>query len=283
MKKILFALCPALFLLLASAAAADGTGYQAVMEVEVKEDGDELKYFEILTFDDNRFKVDFVGEDKKVTDETPYIMTVDGGDTWVMGDKPKDQFYCSKTKTDEFFRNLGGQVTEAVEFFNVKAEAPNIRETLREPGPEMLGFKTTHVRLETEAKAYAWFLFFKFEYAVKMVDDIWYTTDVEIHPVRKKWLNALTQSGNNIIDDMFTQATEKLPGPVLKSESTVDIINVRKKKTKTLKERTEVISVEEVDRTELDRIFALPSCIEMDKDEIQEKGKALLDARKLML
>lgn len=283
MKKILFTLCAALFMLLSAVAAAASAGYQAVIEVEVTENGDELKYFEILTFDDNRFRVDFVGEDKKVTDETPYIMTVDGGDTWVMGDKPKDQFYCSKTKTDKFFRNLGGQVTQAVDFFNVKAEAPTIRETLREPGPEMLGVKTTHVRLETDAKAYAWFLFFKFEYAVKMVDDIWYTTDVEIHPIRRKWLNALTQSGNKIIDDLFTQATEKLPGPVLKSESTVDIINVRKKQTKTQKERTEVTSVEEVDKAELDRIFALPSCVEMDDDEIQEKGKALLDARKLML
>jgi hypothetical protein len=281
MKKAIKSLLPIMLFLLTAATA--NAGYQAVIEVEVTENGHTEKYSEILTFDDNRFRIDFVGEDKKVTDETPYIMTTDNGHTWVMGDKPKDKFYCSKVQTEEFFRNLGGQVTRAVDFFNVKAQSPSVRETLREPGPEILGFKTTHVRLETDATAYAWFLFFKFEYAVKMVDDIWYTTDVEIHPIRRKWLNALTQSGNDIIDNLFTQVTEKLPGPVLKSESSMDIINVRKKSTKTQTERTIVTSLEELEKAELDKIFVMPSCIEMDDDEIQEKGKALLGARKLML
>ena len=281
MKKAITSLFATLALVLMVTTVNAGT--QAVIEVEVTEDGNTRKYFEILTFDENRFRIDFVGEDKKITAETPYIMTTDGGETWVMGDKPKGEFYCSRVATDEFFRNLGGQVTRAVDYFNVKAESPNVREILREPGPEILGFKTTHVRLETDAKAYAWFLFFKFEYTVKMVDDLWYTTDVEIHPVRKKWLNALTQSGNKLIDDMFTEVTAKLPGPVLKSESTMEITNVRKKKTDTQGERTVVTSVDEVDKAELDKIFVMPKCVEMDDDEIQEKGKALLGAGKLML
>jgi len=281
MEKAIRFLLPIMLVLLAAATA--NAGYRAVIEVEVTEGDHAEKYFEILTLDDNRFRIDFVGEDKKVTDETPYIMTIDDGHTWVMGDRPRDQFYCSKVQTEEFFRSLGGQLTHAVDFFNVKAESPTVTETLREPGPEILGFKTTHVRLETDATAYAWFLFFKFEYAVKMVDDIWYTTDVDIHPIRKKWLNALTQSGNDIVDDLFTQVTEKLPGPVLKSESRMDIINVRKESTKTQTERTIVTSVEEIDKAELDKIFVMPECIEMDDDEIQEKGKALLGARKLML
>ena len=281
MYKSITHLLIALFILLAATAARAGT--QAVIEVNVTENGNTRKSFEILTFDDQRFRIDFVGEDKKVTSETPYIMTVDNGDTWVMGDKPKGEFYCSKVATDEFFKNLGGQVTKAVDYFNVKAESPTVKQTHTEPGPEILGMKTTRVRLETDAKAYAWFLFFKFEYTVKMVDDIWYTTDVEIHPIRKKWLNALTQSGNNIIDDLFTEVTAKLPGPVLKSESTMGITNVRKKNTKTYEESTVVTSVEDVEKAELDKIFVKPSCIQMDDDEIQEKGKALLDARKLML
>lgn len=281
MKQSMVTLFVTFFLVLATTAV--GAGTQAVIEVEVTEDGNTQKYFEILTFDDERFRIDFVGEDKKVTDVTPYIMTIDGGKTWVMGDKPKDRFYCSKMQTEEFFRNLGDQVTHAVDFFNVKAESPTVKQTLEQPGPEILGFKTTHIQLETNAKAYAWFLFFKFEYTVKMVDDIWYTTDVEIHPIRKKWLNALTQSGNNIIDDLFNNVVAKLPGPVLKSESTADITNVRKKSTKTQKERTTATSVEEIKQEELDKIFVMPSCEMMDDDEIQEKGKALMSAGKLML
>jgi len=258
-------------------------GTRGVIEVEVIEGDSVQKNAEIYTFDDDRFRIDFVGEDLKITDETPYIMTVDGGERWVMGDKPKDRFYCSQVKTEEFFKNLGDQVTDAVEFFNVKAESPTVKQILEEPGPEMLGFKTTHLQVETNAKAYAWFLFFKFEYTVKIVDDIWYTTDLEIHPIRKKWLNALTQSGNSIIDGLFTDYTSKLPGPVLKSETVMDITNVRKKDTKTEKQRTVVTEVEELKPDDLDKIFKMPKCEVMDDDEIQEKGKALFSAGKIML
>jgi len=258
-------------------------GTRAVIEVENIQGENVEKHVEIITFDDERFRIDFVGEDRKITDETSYIMTVDGGESWVMGDKPKDRFYCSKVKTDEFFKNLGGQVTYAVDQFNVKAESPKVRQVLEEPGPDILGFKTTHIQLETDARAYAWFLFFKFEYTVKIVSDLWYTTDVEIHPIRKKWLSALTKSGNNIIDDLFTGITSKLPGPVLRKEAVMDTTNVRKKSVKTEKQITNVTSVEEIKHEELDKLFKMPECVMMDEDEIQEKGKTLLGAGKIML
>jgi hypothetical protein len=258
-------------------------GTRAVIEVENIEGDTVTKHVEILTFDDQRFRIDFVGEDRKITKETSYIMTVDGGESWVMGDKPKDRFYCSSMKTDEFFKNLGGQVTHAVDKFNVNAATPTVKKILEEPGPDILGFKTTHVRLESDARAHAWFLFFKFEYTVKIVSDLWYTTDVEIHPIRKKWINALTQSGNNIIDDLFIGVTSKLPGPVLKKEAVMDITNVRKKKVKTEKQNTMAISIEEIRPDELDKLFKLPECEHMDDDEIQEKGKALFGAGRIML
>ena len=258
-------------------------GKQAIIEVEVI-DGDKIeKHAEIISFDDKRARIDFVGEDKKITDQTSYIMTVDGGEHWVMGDKPKDKFYCSQMQTEEFFKSLGDQVTHAVDFFNVKAESPTVKKVLEEPGPDIMGFKTTHLQLESNTQAYAWFLFFKFEYTVKIVDDLWYTTDTEIHPIRKKWISALTQSGNNIIDDLFGEYTSKLPGPILKTESVMDITNVRKKSTKTTKNRTVITSLEELKPDELDKIFKMPECEVMDDDEIQEKGKALFSAGKIML
>jgi hypothetical protein len=35
------------------------------------------------------------------------------------------------------------------------------------------------LQLETNAHAYAWFLFIKFEYSVKIIDDLWYTTELD--------------------------------------------------------------------------------------------------------
>ena len=138
-------------------------GTRVVVENEVIKGDNVEKSVEIVTFDENRARIDFVGADKKITEQTPYIMTVDGGENWVMGDTSEDRFYCSKMQTEEFFKNIGGQLTGAMDFFNVNAESPTIKKILQEPGPDMLGFKTTHLRIETNASAYARSFCIKFE------------------------------------------------------------------------------------------------------------------------
>ena len=258
-------------------------GSRAVIEVEEVEGEHVEKSIETITYDEKRFRIDFLGEDKKKTEQTPFIMTVNGGNDWVIGDKPKNKFYCSKMQTEQFFKNMGTQVTDAIEFFNVTAEEPTVKKILEEPGPNIQGYKTTHLQLETNAKAYTRILFLKFEYSVKIIDDLWYTTDVEIHPVRKKWINTLSQSGNSIIDTLSTNITSKIQGPILKSESVVSITNVKKNETKTQKIRMVVTEIEELKSSELDEIFKMPECVTMDDDEVQEKAKALLSADRIML
>ena len=258
-------------------------GTRVVIEVEVIKGDNVNKSHEIITFDEKRFRIDFPGVDEEVTNQTSYIMTVNGGENWVIGDKPEDTFYCTEMKIEEFFRNLGNQATDAIEFFNVTAESPTIKKVLEEPGPEIQGFKTTHLQLETSASAYAWFFFMKFEYSVKKIDDLWYTTELDIHPARKKWINALTQSGNSFIDKIFTDFTAKLPGPVLKQETVIEITNVRKKETKTQKARYVIKKIEELKADELDRIFKMPECVEMDDDEVEEKAKLLFSADRIAL
>ena len=258
-------------------------GTRVIVEVEVIEGDSAKKSNETITFDENRFRIDFPEAGKEVTDQSPYIMTVNGGENWVIGDKPKDKFYCTTMKTEEFFRNLGDQATEAIEFFNVTAESPTVKKVLEEPGPEIEGYKTTHLQLETNASAYAWFFFIKMEYSVKIIDDLWYATELEIHPVRKKWINAITQSGNNLIDQLFTKFTANIPGPILKQESVTNITNVRKNETKIQKRRSTIKKVEELKADELDKIFKMPECKVMDDDEVQEKAKTLFSADRIML
>jgi hypothetical protein len=258
-------------------------GTRVVIEVEFIEGDSIEKSNEIITYDENRFRIDFPDAGKEVTNQTPYIMTVNGGEHWVIGDKPKDRFYCSKMQTEEFFRNLGDQATDAIEFFNVTAESATVKQILEEPGPSIQGYKTTHVKIETNASAYAWFFFIKYEYSIKIIDDLWYTTELDMHPVVKKWDKALTQSGNSLMDEMFSDFTAKLPGPVLKQESVIDITNVRKNETKTKKKNSVVKKIEELATSKLDDIFKMPECDAMDDDEVQEKAKALFSADKFIL
>jgi hypothetical protein len=280
MKNPRTSLFSLIILLLAFPASA---GTRAVVEVEEIE-GDKIeKSIEIITFDENRFRIDLLGADGIKTDQTPYIMTINGGVNWVIGDKPRDKFYCSKMQTVQFFKDVGARVTNAIEFFNVKAESPTVKKVLEEPGPEILGFKTTHLQIEVNAMAYAWFFFIKFEYTVKIINDLWYTADLEMHPVRKKWINALSQSGNSIIDSLFTDITSEIKGQILKSETVYHITDVRKKETRTQTSRKQVTEIRELKPGELDKIFKMPDCITMDDDEVEEKAKALFSAHKFLL
>ena len=272
----------AFFILLLAVVSVEA-GTKVVIEVEIIKGDNIEKSTEIITFDEKRFRLDLPGSDEINAPETPYIMTVDGGENWVIGDRPKDRFYCSQMQTEEFFKNMGTQVTDAIEFFNVKADAPTVKKVLEEPGPEIQGFKTTHLQLETNARAHAWFLFIKFEYTVKIIDDIWYTTEVNIHPVKKRWMNALSQSGNSLIDQLIDGFTSKLEGPILKQETVIQITDARKKETKIQTHRANIVEIIELKRTELDEIFQLPECETMDDDEVQEKAKALFSAGKIML
>jgi len=272
-------------MVIASAMVLDANaGSRLIQQVEVNKGKKTKEFVQIITLDGERARIDFAKADGQVHDETPYIMTLDEGDSWVMGDKPEDEFYCTETQTDEFFKMVGQRVASAIDFYNVRVEeAPTVRKLLEEPGPEILGFKTTRVRLETRAKAHAWLLLVKIEYEVRIVEDLWYTTDTGIHPIREKWLNAITQTGNDLIDQYTDAYIAKLPGPVLKTEMTMDIADLRKQKVKTRKERTIYTQVEEVPSEALDEVFAMPQCAPMSEDEVEERAKELFSSGRIML
>lgn len=281
MKKFRALLVSSIILLLTVFSAE--AGRRVVVEVEVTK-GDNVEISnEIITIDKDRFRIDFPGPAKEVTNETSYIMTVNGGDNWVIADKQNDMFYCTEMQTEEFFKRLGSRATSAIKFFKVKVKSPTIKKILEEPGPEIFGYKTTHVQFETNAKGYANLLVVKFEYSVKVIDDLWYTTELDIHPVKKKWINALAHSGNGLIDNMVTDITAKLAGPILKRETVIDITNDRKKQTKTQKKRSVIKTVENISAGELDKVFKMPECQVMEDNDIEKRAKVLYSADKLML
>jgi len=261
-----------------------GAANRIIQQVEVNKGKKTKEFVQIITLDDERARIDFARADGQVHSETPYIMTLDKGDTWIMGDKPDDEFYCTETQTDEFFKTVGKRLASAIDFYNIRVvEAPTVRKVLEEPGPEILGFKTTRVRLETTAKAHAWLLFIKVEYEVRIVEDLWYTTDIAIHPIREKWLNAITQTGNALIDQYTDAYIAQLPGPVLQTAMTMDIADLRKQEVKTRRERTVYTQVEEVPSAALDEVFVKPQCEPMSEEEVEERAKKLFSSGRIML
>ena len=58
------------------------------VEIKLTEGDKSLTKREIVTNDGDKARLDFLGDAKARTDKTPYMLTVDGGKSWVLGCTP---------------------------------------------------------------------------------------------------------------------------------------------------------------------------------------------------
>ena len=257
---------------------------EVIVEIKLTDGDKSLTKKEIITIDGDKARLDFLGEAKKRTDKTPYLLTVDGGKSWVLGNTYKGEFYCANVDPVSFFKNIGEIVTNVMELVNPKVFDINVSQTKEAPGPKILEFPTTHVQLVTTAKAQATFMFKKYEYTLKITDDVWYTKELEIQPFRKRWMEALTQSGYEKLDNMFADWAKKVPGPILKLETEVVLKNVKENKTDTQKERAEITSFKEVKASDLPKgIFTVPKCENINQTQLESTAKDMAKEGKLGL
>lgn len=246
----------------------------AIVEIELTDRDKSLKKHENITIDGDKARLDFLGEAKERTDQTPYLLTVDGGKSWVLGNTDKGKFYCANVDPVTFFKNIGEIVTEVMALVNPKVFEVKINKTKEEPGSKILDLSTTHVQLVTTANAQATFMFKKYEYKLKITDDVWYTTELEIQPFRKRWMEALTHSGYEKLDNMFADWAKNVPGPILKLESEVKLTNVKKNETDTQKEKAEITAFKEVKAEELPKgTFTVPKCENINQKQLEATVK----------
>ncbi|WP_455219108.1 hypothetical protein [Kaarinaea lacus] len=256
----------------------------ATIEISLTEDGKSQKKREIVTIDGDKARLDFLGESSKRTEQTPYLLTVDAGKSWVLGNTLKGKFYCANVDPVTFFKNIGEIVTEVMALVNPRVFEVKLDKIKEEPGPKILDLSTTHVRLVTTANAEATFMFKKYEYKLTITDDVWYTTKLEIQPFRKRWMEALTQSGYEKLDKLFADWAKKVPGPILKLESVVKLTNVRKNETDTQKEKAEITSIKAVKAEDLPKgTFSVPKCENINQKQLESTAKDMAKEGKLGL
>jgi len=255
---------------------------RATIVTDVVEEDKKTKDNEIMTADgDQKVRLEMLGEEKKPTDKTPYLLTVDGGKTWVIGNKA--EAFCAQMDTAEFFQYLGQLAVKYGGLLNLDIADPEIKKVLEEKGPDMLGYPTQHIRLETTAAAKASAVFKKYDYQVHITDDIWYTPKMEIHPVRKRWLEALSQSGYKELDSLADQWANNLSGAVLKQESEIKITNVIKQKEDIIRETTRIVTLEKLKPTDLpEHTFQMPKCKKISKKEMRKTAMDLFERGKIL-
>ncbi len=267
------------FLSMALPVAADTL--RVTVETEIVEGDKKEQDTEIITIDgDKKVRLEFLGEEKKPSDKTPYLLTVDGGNTWVIGNKA--EAYCAQMDTGEFFRYLGSLAIKYGGLANLEIADPQVKKVLEEKGSKILGYPTTHVQLVTTASGKAAMLK-SYDYKVHITDDIWYTTKLEMHPVRKRWLEALSQSGYKELDTLINQRVNHLPGAILKQESVIKVTNVIKNKEDITTEKTQLVTIEKLKPSDIPKhTFHMPKCKKISKKEMRSTAMDLFEKGKIL-
>jgi hypothetical protein len=248
---------------------------RVTLVANITEKGKERVETQILTLDGDRVRIDLPGTEGKVSASTPYLLTIDGGDSWVLADD--DEAFCTRMETDRFFRDVGSSLRRLGKLVGLKVAPVEMTRVFEKPGPEILGYSTMHVRLESTVSGEARLVVKKYEYTAKIIEDIWYATDLEMHPIRKKWIAAATQSGIPGFDELTDKWIEHVQGAVAKQVLVMELTDVVKGKTTITREETEVTAVEQLEPAQLpEDVFKLPDCTD-DKTSVTDAAKRMLD------
>lgn len=238
----------------------------------------------IITMDDKRVRIDYLGVDSEKTAITPYLLTLNAGKDWVLGDQKDDQFYCAKMDMKDFFRDLGDIISRIDKFTNPKFSDMKVELLVDEPGPEMLGYVTRHLRIQTTAKVKASVLTKKFEYGMTKVDDVWYTKDREVHPAKQRWVEALTHSGYEQLDQLSSGFRSKITGPILKQNSVMETTDYKKNKVDKYIENIRAVSLKELKSSEIpEGTFSKPDCKKINKKQTKEAATSMFKEGKMTL
>lgn len=255
------------------------------IEIESSKNGESAgTNTQIITVDGKKVRLDYLGAESEKTETTPYLLTLDGGKDWVLGDQKDNAFYCAKVDMKDFFRDLGEIVSNIDSLVNPKFSDMKVEVLVEEPGPEILGYASTHLRIQTTAKVKASVLFKKFEYGMTKVDDIWYTKERETHPAKQRWIEALTHSGYKQLDQLSSELRSKIAGPILKQDSVMETTDYKKNKVSTYGHKVRVVSFKELKSSEVARgTFSKPKCKKINRGQTKNAAKSMFKEGKLVL
>lgn len=226
----------------------------------------------IVTLAEDKGRIDFVERNGRKEEGGLYLMTLDGGKTAVLGDKRKSIY--SEWDSEEYFSEMGRLLHKAGRFAKLEITDVKVEKVLEKPGPELLGYAATHVRLVTTAGVKFSVLVKKYQYVLKITDDIWMAPQLEIHPIEQQWINAQTSTGFGQLDELLDSWYMHLPATVLKQESVFEIKDLVKKEESTKVEKINITSIEKLDSSKIPMaLFDMPKCKKVSRKEMEAAAK----------
>lgn len=248
--------------------------YTMVTEV-VPEGKKPLSEVVLVTLSGDKGRIEIIERNGSKEKGGLYLMTLDNGKTAVLGQRQKT--VCSEWDTQEYFREMGQLLHSVERWTNLEITDVSVEKILEEPGPELLGYATSHVRVRTTARFKASVLIKKFRYSLEIIDDVWIAPQLEIHPIEKQWIAAQTNTGFEQLDNILDSWNKQLPAMILKQESVVRLEDLLKEKESTKKEKIEITAIEMLDPSKLsEETFRPPSCEKVSRKEMKETAKDML-------
>jgi hypothetical protein len=245
---------------------------------DVQREGDVVKterLVERVTVDGDKGRIDFLAPDGSEREAGGYLLTLDGGQTfaWAEG----DQAVCGNWSLEAFFGTVGALLEKGARFINAELPEARVEKTLEEPGPELLGYPTTHLRLRTNFGATGRILIMKLEYAVEQTDDVWMTSDLEIPALERRWLEGFAQTGFAYADAMSAAWNTEVTGAVLKHRSVVRLTDLRSEKVSVKTETMEVTGLEMLAASEIpENTFSMPECRKVETADMEKEAKRFI-------
>lgn len=244
---------------------------------EVMRGNNSEKRIDIFTVDANRARLDMHFGEQQNPATTSTLLTVDGGRTWYLSDPKAKKTVCTAWNTKEFFKGVGELILYAESLVGADVSEGKFEVLLDEPGPEMLGYKTRHLKLHYSLNAVASVLFIKREYRLEFYDEVWVSPELKLSDIEQSWVDAMSDTGYAKLDHLSKQWNDKAPGTVIKMISDVNLHNITKDKKREKQERMHISKIENIKSEELaPDLFKVPSCEKVSQDEMEEAAKEML-------
>ncbi len=237
----------------------------------------EQKYqrVEDVVVDGKRARVDYRSGTPDSLQPDGYMLTTDGGDSWAVVEGP--DAVCGTWDLAAYFRQAGTLIDKVEKWVNAKVDEASVETLLVEPGPQMLGYATTHVRMVSKLRAKARVLFIKYEYHLEITDDVWFAPELGVNPVEKRWFDAMKRTGYERLDQMTEATLAPIKGTVLKQTTVTKSRDVRKNRERIKVDEINMTSFARVDSAEIsDGLFSVDGCRQVNDKKMEDAVKDML-------
>ena len=199
------------------------------------------------------------------------MITRDGGENYQVVHEGKA--FCGQYPLVTYFQLAGRQLMRIRNLGNADITVADVERVLEEPGPELLGWPTRHLRIQSRLGAKAKLLWFKFDYDLELTDDLWVADGVPISPADQRFLDAYAETGFGPTDEVIAQWLEHLDGLPLKAVSVVKLTDLSDGDVTVKTETTTVTELELLDPADVDdQRFAAGDCRAVGNQELRKEA-----------